>query len=122
MPLYLAFNLHQFSTFHMVMNYCPKSCHRAALQDQEYKFRLHEHSEYGWSPRLRARDFISLLSNLTAIKIRATYSTEGKIAPPTITLRRTRLEHFSPSNTYKELYREAYQNNRDITLFKVFMT
>ena len=50
----------------------------AVLQDQEYKFRLHEHSEYGWSPRLRARDFISLLSNLTAVKIRATYTTEGK--------------------------------------------
>lgn len=45
--------------------------------DQEYKFRLHEHPNYGWEPRLIARDFISILANLTAIKIRATYTPGG---------------------------------------------
>nr|CAD7262431.1 unnamed protein product [Timema shepardi] len=44
---------------------------------QKYKFRLHEHPDYGWQPRLSSRDFISVLTNLTAIKIRATYTPEG---------------------------------------------
>ncbi|XP_063244920.1 laminin subunit gamma-1 isoform X2 [Bacillus rossius redtenbacheri] len=44
---------------------------------QEYSFRLHEHPDYGWQPRLSSRDFISVLSNLTAIKIRATYTPQG---------------------------------------------
>ncbi|XP_025424275.1 laminin subunit gamma-1 isoform X2 [Sipha flava] len=42
-----------------------------------YKFRLHENPDYGWQPRLSARDFFSVLSNLTAIKIRGTYSDRG---------------------------------------------
>ncbi|KAF0301703.1 Laminin subunit gamma-1 [Amphibalanus amphitrite] len=50
----------------------------ALQRNQEFTFRLHEHADFGWSPRLRARDFIALLSNLTAIKIRATYTPEGK--------------------------------------------
>ncbi|XP_014218984.1 laminin subunit gamma-1 isoform X2 [Copidosoma floridanum] len=45
---------------------------------QEYTFRLHEHPDYGWLPRLSSRAFISLLSNLTAIKIRGTYTHQGK--------------------------------------------
>ncbi|GFY79495.1 laminin subunit gamma-1 [Trichonephila inaurata madagascariensis] len=45
--------------------------------NQEYKFRLHEHSAYGWNPRLTPRDYISILSNLTALKIKATYTPEG---------------------------------------------
>ncbi|KAJ9596346.1 hypothetical protein L9F63_012621, partial [Diploptera punctata] len=48
-----------------------------AIPTQEYKFRLHEHPHYGWQPRLSARDFMSVLSNLTAIHIRATYTPEG---------------------------------------------
>lgn len=47
------------------------------FQKQTYKFRLHEHPDYGWQPRLSARNFISLLTNLTAIKIRGTYSPSG---------------------------------------------
>lgn len=46
-------------------------------QNQEYKFRLHENQRFGWSPHLSAHDFMSVLSNLTAIKIRATYTPAG---------------------------------------------
>ncbi|XP_075230002.1 laminin subunit gamma-1 isoform X2 [Lycorma delicatula] len=44
---------------------------------QSYKFRLHENPDYGWQPRLSARDFMSLLANLTALKIRGTYTPQG---------------------------------------------
>lgn len=46
-----------------------------------YKFRLHENPDYGWQPRLSSRDFFSVLSNLTAIKIRGTYSDRGMSCP-----------------------------------------
>ncbi|KAI5735373.1 hypothetical protein M8J77_017507 [Diaphorina citri] len=46
-------------------------------QSQEFIFRLHEHPDYGWQPRYSPRDFISVLANLTAIKIRGTYSPNG---------------------------------------------
>lgn len=42
-----------------------------------YKFRLNEHPDYGWQPRLSTRDFFSVLSNLTAVKIRGTYTDRG---------------------------------------------
>ncbi|KAJ8665186.1 hypothetical protein QAD02_006848 [Eretmocerus hayati] len=45
---------------------------------QEYTFRLHEHIDYGWQPHLSNRQFISILANLTAIKIRGTYTHKGK--------------------------------------------
>lgn len=48
-----------------------------SVQNQVYKFRLHEHPDYGWHPRLSARAFMSILTNLTAIKIRATYTPQG---------------------------------------------
>lgn len=48
-----------------------------ATQNQVYKFRLHEHQDYGWQPRLSARAFMSILTNLTAIKIRGTYTRMG---------------------------------------------
>ncbi|XP_046546813.1 LOW QUALITY PROTEIN: laminin subunit gamma-1-like [Haliotis rubra] len=47
------------------------------LVAKTYRFRLHEHPDYQWSPRLKSEDFIAILSNLTAIKIRGTYTTEG---------------------------------------------
>ncbi|KAK0177645.1 hypothetical protein PV328_001679 [Microctonus aethiopoides] len=49
-----------------------------SVTGQVYKFRLHEHSNYGWQPRLSARAFISILSNLTSIKIRGTYTHQGR--------------------------------------------
>ncbi|CAH1179506.1 unnamed protein product [Phaedon cochleariae] len=48
-----------------------------ALQIQKYRFRLHEHPDYGWQPRLSPRAFISVLTNLTSIKIKGTYTPQG---------------------------------------------
>ncbi|XP_013114833.1 laminin subunit gamma-1 [Stomoxys calcitrans] len=45
---------------------------------KEYVFRLNEHRDYQWQPSQSARGFLSILSNLTAIKIRATYSKQGE--------------------------------------------
>ncbi|XP_012268511.2 laminin subunit gamma-1 [Athalia rosae] len=49
-----------------------------STETAEFKFRLHEHPDYGWQPRLSSRDFMSILSNLTAIKIRGTYTHKGR--------------------------------------------
>lgn len=46
-----------------------------SIQNQEFTFRLHP--DVGWNPPLTERDFMSILSNLTAIKIRGTYTTRG---------------------------------------------
>ncbi|CAM1303920.1 LAMC3 (predicted), partial [Pycnogonum litorale] len=45
--------------------------------NQNYVFKLNEDSKYGWNPRLSARDFISILTNLTAVKIKSTYAPQG---------------------------------------------
>ncbi|XP_017771023.1 PREDICTED: laminin subunit gamma-1-like [Nicrophorus vespilloides] len=46
-------------------------------KSQNYKFRLMEDSSLDWTPKLSAKQFISILSNLTAIKIKASYSGSG---------------------------------------------
>jgi laminin gamma 1 len=46
--------------------------------NQQYKFLLNEHPNYQWSPKLTSLEFVRLLANLTAIKIRATYDTDGE--------------------------------------------
>ncbi|XP_050312344.1 laminin subunit gamma-1-like [Anthonomus grandis grandis] len=48
-----------------------------SIVSHTYKFRLHEHPDFLWQPRLNSRDFISLLTNLTAIKIKGTYTPRG---------------------------------------------
>lgn len=45
---------------------------------QKYRFRLHEHPSFGWTPQVNAFDFMKILSNLTAIKIKGTFSREGR--------------------------------------------
>ncbi|KAG6444665.1 hypothetical protein O3G_MSEX003474 [Manduca sexta] len=46
-------------------------------QPQEYKFRLHEDPRFGWTPTLSNFEYMSILQNLTAIKIRGTYNKAG---------------------------------------------
>ncbi|KAL5277341.1 LAMC3 family protein [Megaselia abdita] len=45
---------------------------------KEYSFRLHEHHDYNWQPSQSAKSFMSILANLTAIKIRASYAFVGE--------------------------------------------
>ncbi|ELU03955.1 hypothetical protein CAPTEDRAFT_62597, partial [Capitella teleta] len=45
--------------------------------EQEYRFRLHEHPSYQWSPAVTAFQFQRILSNLTALKIRGSFTTQG---------------------------------------------
>lgn len=47
-------------------------------QIREYAFRLHEHPDYSWQPSQSSRGFMQILSNLTAVKIRGTYSILGE--------------------------------------------
>ena len=46
-------------------------------QMQMYNFRLHQDPKFGWTPELSHLDFMSLLSNITAIRIRGTYVSQG---------------------------------------------
>ncbi|CAG9855702.1 unnamed protein product [Phyllotreta striolata] len=48
-----------------------------STESQKFSFRLHEHPDYGWQPRLSSTNFISILTNVTAIKIKGTYSPFG---------------------------------------------
>lgn len=48
-----------------------------SFQMQEYRIRLHENPEFGWNPSLSAKDFMAVLANITAIKIRGTYVSQG---------------------------------------------
>lgn len=45
---------------------------------QEYTFKLHENPEFGWTPSLRPKDFMAILSNITSIKIKGSYVPNGK--------------------------------------------
>lgn len=42
-----------------------------------YSVRLHEAHQFGWNPRLTSREFMAILSNLTAIRVRGTYTPRG---------------------------------------------
>ncbi|XP_074027988.1 laminin subunit gamma-1 isoform X2 [Leptinotarsa decemlineata] len=49
-----------------------------SVQRQKFSFVLHEHPDYGWQPRLSSRAFISLLNNLTSIRIKGIYNYHGE--------------------------------------------
>jgi len=44
---------------------------------QEYKFKLHENTEFGWTPSLRPKDFMAVLSNVSSIKVRGSFVPGG---------------------------------------------
>ena len=48
------------------------------MMKNDYTFRLHENPKFGWNPRLSAKDYIAILANITAIRIRGTYGGEGQ--------------------------------------------
>lgn len=73
-----------------------------STQNQEYKFRLHEDGKFGWSPRLSSRNYMALLANLTAIKIRGTYAYDGKGFLDNIKLETTRIGQFGDPATWVE--------------------
>ena len=45
---------------------------------QSYEFLLHEETSQGWQPQLTALQFMSLLANMTAVKIRGSYFSPGE--------------------------------------------
>ncbi|XP_056648982.1 laminin subunit gamma-1-like isoform X1 [Diorhabda sublineata] len=48
-----------------------------SIQAQKFSFRLNEHPNYGWQPRVSSFVFISIITNITAIKIKGTYGFGG---------------------------------------------
>ena len=45
---------------------------------QDYTFRLHENEEFSWTPSgMNSMAFMSILSNITSLRIRGSYVTEG---------------------------------------------
>lgn len=44
---------------------------------QSFQFRLHEHRSLGWQPELTSAQFMQILNNLTALRIRGTYFSPG---------------------------------------------
>jgi len=44
---------------------------------QEFVFKLHESQRFGWSPALSTADFMAVLSNVKAIRIRGSYMATG---------------------------------------------
>lgn len=50
---------------------------KPSVQTKTFKYRLNERQESQWVPRLNSQAFISILANLTGLKVRATYNNQG---------------------------------------------
>ena len=48
-----------------------------SLRAQQFAFRIHENVEFGWMPTLTPAQFLALLSNVTSLRIRASYTANG---------------------------------------------
>ncbi|XP_011419247.3 laminin subunit gamma-1 [Magallana gigas] len=50
---------------------------KPSVQTKSFRYRLNERQESQWVPRLNSQAFISILANLTGLKVRATYNNQG---------------------------------------------
>lgn len=50
---------------------------KPSVETKSFTYRLNERQESQWVPRLNSQSFISILANLTGLKIRATYNNQG---------------------------------------------
>lgn len=51
---------------------------KPSVQTKSFRYRLNERQESQWVPRLNSQAFISILANLTGLKVRATYNNQGQ--------------------------------------------
>lgn len=71
---------------------------------QTFNFRLSEHSDFQWSPQLDSFSFIRMLSNLTAIKIKAHYTDGGMKFPHLRKLKFLCILYWKDTETFRHSY------------------
>jgi laminin gamma 1 len=95
MPIYGGMNQQQkHQTLSTIQNGLP------SYQPQTFRFQLNQHA--GWMPSLTINDFQRLLSNLSAIKIRVSYSPSTNTVVSKLNLKSAKL--FSQKTDSDEIY------------------